>query len=380
MKSYKLILLALICWGFAGSASAKHIWWLPETSEHTVRIYLDRKGDYYPVAGPRIERRDFLNKHGEHGPATLAGIFDKEVGNYLSILEHHGAANFEELQAKIIEDHRSEIAARLAATSSRQLVIFIHGFNDDAPEQAFAILRESMRDAAPDPNFVFVEVRWDGLLSRRPWNPLGIWPRAQPNSYRAGMRLRQVLKCVPEETDLYVVTHSLGASVGTQLLFDSRTWNSPELTKEMDTLSLTHPTPRQRRIALAMLAPAMPGQRAFANVDKVSPGGGTQGLSKVIIGYNRRDYATSKYAGRATGYRFGATSLGFSHREVNAVAQMLEAEGRIQVTPIRFTGRGWIHGVADYSVRSEFDEFIRAITLDSPCKEPSKGLPLASAN
>ena len=119
------------------------------------------------------------------------------------------------------------------------------------------------------------------------------------------MTLRKLF-AMAGNTDLYIITHSLGACVGTRLLFNSTDGRRFAYKKQWKMLA----TPPQSRITLAMLAPAIPGKRIFKSIDKTVPAKKDSNYRNLVVGYNKYDVATTKKMRFPLSRLFFSTALG----------------------------------------------------------------------
>jgi hypothetical protein len=165
-----------------------------------------------------------------------------------------------------------------------------------------------------------------------------------------------------------VITHSLGASVGTALLFDTETkWAKADcdFRVEIARLAAVHPSPKARGITLALLAPAIPGEATFR--DLASSPRRPLPIDRIVVGYNIHDRATSKnLLGINLGLnrKLGSTSLGSSQVEIDQTGKAIKRRfPKIDFKPVDFTANPAlrIHGMEEYADQPLFDQFMDAI-------------------
>lgn len=285
------------------------------------KIYFDREGNLYPPSEIHsIDKDKFWNpnKHWgitgdttsklkvyfEHQPEIL-----EKVCNQLGIEE-----DFDELQSYMLQAYTKQINAEVA--KGNKIVFLIHGFNSNPKEsvESFEALKTELNKKD---NLSVVEMYWDGLFNDK--GP-GIWGAAQANSAFVGLGVRKFLNLISSNAEIILLTHSLGASVATQSLFNVSKWSS-EFQKEVDEKAKAIPTPPQKDITLAMIAPAIPGQNTFDDLGKTTYDD-TCHIKKIIVGYNKKDFALTKCVGIKK--HFGSTSLGCNaDNEVEKVKKKL---------------------------------------------------------
>jgi hypothetical protein len=169
-----------------------------------LRVYVDANGTFYP--------NDWREKCG----ATCA-----KIKRGFSLLTTSLAAA--EYRAYILADEKRQLVqiADYAAAHPR-LFILIHGFNTDEDDarESYRRIRDRIAFNASDG---VIEFYWDGLVklpSKDAFSlaPLAFWSKATGNSQTAGARgLRRIL-ALAKNRDIFLISHSRGASVALSAL------------------------------------------------------------------------------------------------------------------------------------------------------------------
>jgi hypothetical protein len=341
------------------SCRQKYLWFTELQGVHNadrnavLRIYFDRYGDIYPGNGLYINNRDFLPEKNRNGinSARLESYFTLHpayLQNLASLYQYplssDPAADYKQLQEKIMGTYKIQFQQLIKTYQTKRVVVFIHGFNDPNPTGAYQELRNFIRSERHDEHheYLYIEIYWDGLTANS-GNPgtAGIWGKAQFNSRYVCLGLRTLINRlnVPPTLPMTIITHSLGASVGTGFLFNTRSkWkdgiNSPVF-KEIKTLS-EEPTPSMR-IRLGMLAPAIPGLATFEDIlnrpTVVEPS--KDNIERIVTSVNKHDYALIKgFSGESQflAPHVGATTLGSDYR--NEAKKVRDCLNKIYQHPI----------------------------------------------
>jgi hypothetical protein len=323
-----ILTLLLVCGCMRLSSQQKQVWLgglqATHNAEKVLRIYFDKKGDLYPDLGNPIPYNDFFDPTGtrdfydEHnGNGNLESYYChfpdrlKELAQLYHVPEEKECSStFMKIQEKINANYGYRLNYLL--NQSKTLIVLIHGFNDPNPTGDFQQLRSIIKKTCPTIEAVYLEVYWDGLTANQ-GSPqyAGIWARAQYNSGNVAIGLRMLLSQIRVNTHIRIITHSLGASVATGALFNTNSkWNH----KEYEDFSKKTPVTNHNDIRLGMIAPAIPGATTFMDFNqrgKLEMDSNTNHINKIIIGYNRNDYAVTKRTwGRDHSGIFGSTSLG----------------------------------------------------------------------
>jgi len=333
---------------------------------NNLRIYIDREGNLYPPADLyQFDSDIFLNpsqnkKFNKQNTSKLDTYFEKDETALAAVCDKLGITkDFAELQDYLFQAYANKINQE--AKKGNRIIFLIHGYNNFQEESlsSFYLLKHKLSKYSA---ISFVEVYWDGLANNT--KSTKIWSSAQVNSSYVGLGVRKLLNKVNEDVEIVLLTHSLGASVATQALFNVDKWPK-KYQKKLDTISNMIPTPPQKHITLCMIIPAIPGVNTFDDLNRTVENNTSQHIKKIIVGYNRKDKALIKKIGLSR--YFGATSLGCDGRgEVlktkteisNFFPDILFKEINLGCKPMPKE-----HSIAEYMRATRFDEFLDMVFL-----------------
>jgi hypothetical protein len=169
-----------------------------------LRLYVDANGTFYP--------NDWRDK---------CGAACKKMKRGFSLLTTSLSAT--DYRAHIIADEKRQMALVADYVARhRRLFILIHGFNADEADarESYNRIRDRM---GREPGDGIIEFYWDGLVklpSKKAFSlaPLAFWKAATGNSQTAGSRgLRRIL-AIAKDRDIFLISHSRGASVALSAL------------------------------------------------------------------------------------------------------------------------------------------------------------------
>ncbi|WP_348635068.1 alpha/beta hydrolase [Chryseobacterium sp. PvR013] len=256
-------------------------------------------------------------------------------------------------------------------SNNKKLVFLIHGYNNTGESASLALekLRVEVIKKFPHEKFQFVEVYWDGLTKRdNPLNSTTIWNNAQYSSSMAGLGLRKILINIKNKEN-YVITHSHGASVITEALFNVRRFDDKYYItnyngKEIANLQAIYNTPTSK-FSVGMLAPAIPGYNVFHEYyDRTVEGSSvvtTMTNYRFVNGFNKYDVATTK--GFLAG-SFGATTLACREDDHLAVQAFFKNDSKIY-SRINFSedknNKQRSHAVVAYIENPNFNTFLISV-------------------
>lgn len=356
-----------------------------------IKLYYDREGDLYPPevhVSPHYfyleHLRQPLHKRKQSPEyATLEPALTRHDSLSQALIREtyqlYGTDTvrlYLRLQRLLQNQVLEQMEASMQQHKNRHLVLLIHGFNSPQPDADYFSLRRAIAKRFPQPP-TFVEVYWDGLTDMGD-NPItaGIWGKAQANSAKVGLGIRFLLSRVSANTNITILTHSLGASVATHALFNPIKWNQRFQEKlEQEYRSTNIHTPHHEKVVLAMLAPAIPGVNTFEDITNTVPLGAPLALKKIVIGFNRFDFAVTK--GGLFARSFGSTALGADAKnEVEKTLQVVRSQApQIQTDAVNFSYRltsgmdtlnrkqlrpfrQWQHGILFYERNPWFQTFL----------------------
>jgi len=307
-----------------------------------VRIYFDKQGSVYPDKKLFIPYKKFfdpvngkitITENKNNGSLqsfyTTNRLQLKQLSSFYGI-EGTGIISsrdsFFAVQHLIKKQIADSLNKLFGGSILRTLVVLIHGFNDSDPTGDYQLTREAIRNNGLEKGrFIYLEIYWDGLTLNQ-GNPIyeNIWGRALQNSAYVSMGLRQILSGIDPLINIRIITHSLGASVGTGAIFNTVTkWSKNGLKKIGKKLEKDYglnyydeqknfKTPLNN-IRIGMIAPAIPGSNTFIDFNKRNPviPNSENNIQKIVVGFNVNDLAVTKRTFNIDfAPFFGSTSLG----------------------------------------------------------------------
>lgn len=362
----KLIYLLLIPLLY-GCVAQNQIWFgersnsISEENNQVIRVYIDKYGYFYPDSAIVISKKKFINgnqcysivSNEKNGNLLQYFTTKKEeiskLANYYNVpIIENDTVLFDSIQEKIIVRIATDICNLKKIKQANELVIFIHGFNMEHPTPTYDKLRKYIELHMPNKKRVFMEIYWDGM-SGEGSAPARFWGFAQLNSSYVSNAVRKIINVTGDDTKIRIITHSLGASVGTGALFNTNSkWKNAyneQYYKERQII----PTPKQNDIRIGMIAPAIPGVNTFVDfncrtIEKsfidIKPE--ENNISRVVIGFKQEDKILKKYVNKPD--KLGATTLGANflinkktgEREIDNVKVQMKTLGYDDKnTPIR---------------------------------------------
>lgn len=304
-----------------------------DRSDDVIRLYFDREGFLYPKYS--IPKTDFYNSY-----SRLFDVFQqKEFAK--SMFESEGltyettgsdTVDFETLQDAIIERSVNKINQ---LSENRKLLFLIHGYNNTAVEakSSYEYAQQIIKKKYPDESFQVVEVYWDGLHNDgSSLNSWIIWNNAQAQASWCGLGLRRIMNQINQDTT-YVLTHSHGAAVITETLFNVRRFKDRYYKgegREIAVRQAIYDTPKTN-FRVAMLVPAIPGKNVFdeyfdRTVDGLFVRQTNDKNYLFINGFNKYDKVVNKFIFYK---RFGSTTLGCRETEHKDVLTLFNDDKNI---------------------------------------------------
>ena len=286
-------------------------------NDGAIRIYFDRWGDIYPDLF--IDHTTFYSNN-----STLENVYKNDSAVLDKVLTEEnlsGTGLDSKEKIALLEENLSLKYAKKINTLSnnKKLIFFIHGFNNTA-EEAYPnyqkIKSEILKRYTKD-EIQIVEIYWDGLLDKgKTVNAIKIWNNSQVAAAFVGLGLRRVLSKISAKKS-YVITHSHGAAVITEALFNVRRFKLSYYTdyddgKEIVSMQQNHKlyTTPKTEFVVGMLAPAIPGTNVFDEYHQRTVEAGnvvtTDFNYRFISGFNINDEKTTKWK---LASKFGSTTL-----------------------------------------------------------------------
>lgn len=275
-------------------------------------VYIDKEGSFYP---------DYLisNSSLDNCNASLINWYAKNQNDFLKIskqynctFDKYSVENCSILNDSIISSIKQTLFSKKGATTS--VSFLIHGYRkpfvktngDRTSPRDYSIMKETFQQKL---NTLFVEVYWDAMYdccystNRKKNKALyRLLEEAEKNAIPVGQGLRKVLFNLKFDT-INIITHSLGAKVALNSLFNS---------SDSD-----FPTPTNNRINICLIAPALSDDsfKDYYN-RKTDINFKSRDNYRLIIGYNENDFVLRKKVGwfGPGPYRYVNTTLGCNHK------------------------------------------------------------------
>ena len=317
---------------------------MPVCDSNTVRVFMDKNGDYYP---PGIFINDnTLYKSG----GALRDWYRQNPGSFDTICTKFGIpaiSNINDRVALLNKKICLRFADLLNQQSGKQLFMLVHGFRKRAYDKPDLftylattdneILKKTISNMTPGNNNIYIEIYWDACYFK-PAKALKdegfiiFRDQAVENANNVGLALRQFVTDL-NTRDLNIVTHSLGARVACNILFN------------LTSAATLYPMiPTDKKVKTCFIAPAI-GSGLFENFYQRSRAGlpvPNPDNYEICVAYNRYDYLLRK-EGRILGITFsnrGATafantSLGCDYNnDIKKLQDMFAAQFRSTKPPL----------------------------------------------
>ncbi len=357
--AFPLILLLFLSAQTMAQSANRQVFWRNIQAKYAadttkvVRVYLDKFGYFYPSTAVAIDQDNFyyppstrtFKKRLSAKSIASANVYEyfhlhndrqQALFNYYRVTASGNYLNdYRAVEEKELQNLNRQVHQLVTQFQAKTVVFLIHGFNVADPTDDYDLFIKSVGDNGYNEKVkpVYVEIYWDGLTAEKWYDYLAIWEHAQNNTRWISLSVRNLIQHLTDRLNFVIVTHSLGASVGTGALFNtSSKWKLSEDKAEVDSIAAAIPAPVDVPIRLGMIVPAIPGGATFVDFDKRSPDiiATRNNINRIIIGYNPLDYATKKVI---LSKYFGATTLGCdngygtSRDELSRVAQAMAGCG-----------------------------------------------------
>lgn len=205
--------------------------------------YVDQNGNFYPDnwrktygSPPRNAKRD---AYSLMKIATERGITDELTG-------------FEVKKLRAFKEH---------VKTKKRVFVFVHGFNANNEEvnESYGYIQKLIKINTKEDEIV--RFYWDGMWTTNPFAGAKIWFAATPFSQMAGeFGLRRVLNAMSNK-DIYIISHSRGASVVLSALaspqFNEKFIQETKEIHKVDVENAKELLENKNRITCIMLAPAV---------------------------------------------------------------------------------------------------------------------------
>lgn len=264
---------------------------------NTSVAFVDLNGNFYP------ENWD-----------TEIGPYKKTSSLYLTAKMKNALPTLTNFEAKRLSEYRNKVL------NKKRVFVFVHGYNNGVAKakRNYDLLRTkiNINDATDE----VIEFYWDGLVSGNPVGSGKIWFNAVGYSQMAGeFGLRKILNEIYDK-DIYIISHSRGASVILSSL--SNPPYDPKFRAATENLGIPvdNAVPlaeNGNRIVAVMLAPAV-GDIDFKMVDDTTKYRKfSSQLKKMHITVNKNDPALKKFVGLQNS--FNATTLGYDRSDYDSL-------------------------------------------------------------
>jgi hypothetical protein len=220
-----------------------------------------------------------------------------------------------------------------------KITFLLVGYNNGqvSTNEKLNLLIAKIKELDGGANHYFIKVFWDGTFDP---DDKGLAKAnnlrfANGTSYLVGEKLRRIIKAINAK-DIYFITHSLGANVACQAMFNqiSKIPSSLQVTTNLEYQdwnqeSNAFSTPVNKNFHALLVAPAMPGENTF--VDLIQVDDNINSLTKTntyefLIGVNTKDEALNKeflVKGLKMDKKFSSTSLGCDVDESKRIIKMI---------------------------------------------------------
>ena len=219
---------------------------------------------------------------------------------------------------------------------ANRVVFVIKGFNNsyESSDSEYEWMREGVLGARRLQGLYFVNVYWDAIYKGKgtaPF-PLAYFADSMTYSNHAGdCGLRDLLRLLPQGTDVTFLTHSRGAAVALSSLSDPD--YDSKITQNCKSNSLGHEYPSQLGdVRLVAFAPAI-GDGHVREIRDIPTTNFFERLDRFYVGYNPNDPAvTKKYFGIDVPDRVaGDTRLGGDESYIKHLDEILTKRGLSEV-------------------------------------------------
>lgn len=366
---------------------------LPQPPANVHRIFLDRMGNVYPdvpLVRPAVRNAE----------TRIDQLFADSAALRKELLNHYTVKDTGD-KATVWQHLQQAIAAKIvrqintAAAGYNTITLIIHGIGNDINQDDISLNRNpfvayqkaeqriNTQLAEKGKKTFFVEVYWDGLHRVKKLDFIGVFAGARTNSYYAGLGLRNIVSHLQTDS-LVVLTHSLGANVACELLFNQTTklrHTNKAFKQYLDSVyadTQYHRTPPQKSVQLGMIAPAIPGISTFKDfyqrTGSTTPSLAAKDRYAVWVGYNNKDIIITKHvipqleSPLLVRYAGGSTALGGLRGENKKVAKLFTKRyPQSSFTAIDFQDGGGdlspqtAHYFSNYCDNQHFPELIKAL-------------------
>ena len=308
---------------------------------NTSSSFVDQNGNFYP--------NNWKKKFGD--PPVNANR--KEY----SLMKIATEQQFDQDLSKYENARLKEIAQRVK--NKKRIIIFVHGIDNDYLSSLKNYNRAKSLMNINDSKDEVINFYWDGLVNQSLFGAAKVWISATTNSQMAGgFGLRRILN-VMQNKEIYLVSHSRGASVVLSALVNPSLRNSEikraKNAHHIDFSNTEELKENNNKIYSIMLAPAI-GRIDFTD-DQDQLKNITPQLKKMHITVNNTDYILGKGKIGFLARNLIATDFGYENvlfEELNTYYDFLEMTD--------FSGMN-SHEFKDYIDNPKFKEMLKQYGL-----------------
>lgn len=313
---------------------------------NTTIAFVDQNGTFYPNDWSRIYGKP--PKNGRKNAYSLSKLAEEKS-----------------LEKELIEFEKmylNDLKKRLA--NKKRVFILIHGFNASAKNVTsdYELIQNKLNLNHKDE---VIQFYWNGLYTKNPFSGMKTWFNASDYSQYAGkFGLRKILNTLNNK-DIYLISHSRGASVVLSALsfaaIDSVKMEELIAYHHIDTNRNDHLLLNNKnRITAIALAPAV-GKSDFEihdeQRDTLIPVAFTTQLKVMHITTNENDIMLKKVIGLLSN-KLNPTDLGYKKDTFNELSKSYKF---LKMTD--FTGQK-SHDFTDYIKNPKFNEILKKYNLE----------------
>lgn len=308
---------------------------------NTTSSFVDKNGNFYPD--------NWLKTYGK--PPKNASRNDYSLMKIATESNfRNNLISYENLRLKDVERR---------VKNKKRVIIFVHGIDN---AYLFSLKNYNKAKTYMNINSASDEVMnfyWDGLVNESLFGVAKVWIGATTNSQMAGVfGLRRILNVIHNK-DVYIISHSRGASVVLSALVNPSLRESEiKRAENVHHVDFTHADPlldNKNKIYSIMLAPAI-GKIDFTTDDnqlKVF----TPQLQRMHITINHSDYVLGKGKTGVLSRNLIATDFGYKKDLYDELSKNYTF---LEVTD--YTGQG-SHVFRDYIVNPKFVSILKQFNL-----------------
>ncbi|WP_313578911.1 alpha/beta hydrolase [Chishuiella sp.] len=278
---------------------------------NTTSSFVDQNGNFYPDSWlkefGKPPRNASRNDYSLMKIATEKSFQDELI-------------NYENLRLKAISER---------IRNKKRVIIFVHGIDNDYLSSLSSYNKAKSYMNINNSNDEILNFYWDGLVNESLFGAAKVWVSATTNSQLAGVfGLRRILNSISNK-DVYLISHSRGASVVLSALVNP-SLKSSEIKRAKkvhhvdysDALELKE---NNNRFYSIMLAPAIGRVDFVTDADELKQF--TPQLKKMHITINNTDYVLGKGRVGFLSRSFTPTDFGYKddlYNELNKTYTFLE--------------------------------------------------------